>query len=98
MGQIAAKHGAIAKFSGAGGEDCSVGICFDQKIAESVLAEWKQHGIIPINIGMSVDGIRLEISKKLKDTYSKIFFALLNRVLNYSQISHIRKQDEQCPP
>ncbi|MHA1968442.1 MAG: mevalonate kinase family protein [Candidatus Hodarchaeales archaeon] len=60
MSQIAAKYEAVAKFSGAGGGDCSVGVCFDKNKAKSVLAEWQQHKIIPINISISEKGIRLE--------------------------------------
>ena len=61
MSQIADKNGAVAKFSGAGGGDCSIGVCFDNRTMETVLNEWQDQGIMPINIGMSEDGIRLDI-------------------------------------
>jgi len=60
MSSIASKYGAVAKFSGAGGGDCSIGVSFDKKIAETVLKEWEQHGIIIININLTMEGIRIE--------------------------------------
>ena len=60
MSSIASKYGAVAKFSGAGGGDCSIGVSFDKKIADTVLSEWQQHGIIPIDITLTKEGIRLE--------------------------------------
>ena len=61
MSNIASKYGAVAKFSGAGGGDCSVGICFNESDANLILHEWKQHGIMPIDINFSSKGIREEI-------------------------------------
>ncbi|UCE13206.1 MAG: hypothetical protein JSV04_13590, partial [Candidatus Heimdallarchaeota archaeon] len=60
MSNIAAKYGAVAKFSGAGGGDCSVGVCFDKNKATRIITEWEQHDIMPIDIKMSKEGIRLE--------------------------------------
>lgn len=60
MSHIASKYGAIAKFSGAGGGDCSVGISFNESDAKLILHEWQQNGIMPIDIQLSSDGIRVE--------------------------------------
>ncbi len=63
MSQIALFYGTVAKFSGAGGGDCSIGVSFSRRATEMVLKEWKARGIIPIDIGISQDGIRLENSR-----------------------------------
>ncbi|WP_455464645.1 phosphomevalonate kinase [Candidatus Hodarchaeum mangrovi] len=60
MSSIASRYGAVAKFSGAGGGDCSIGVSFDKKIAKTVLSEWEQHGIRIINIDLTMEGIRIE--------------------------------------
>jgi phosphomevalonate kinase len=60
MSQIASKHGAVAKFSGAGGGDCSVGVCFDKDVAKSVISEWQQQSLMPIDIGVSEEGLKRE--------------------------------------
>ena len=60
MSHIASKYGAVAKFSGAGGGDCSVGITFNESDARLILHEWQQNGIMPIDILLSPDGIRVE--------------------------------------
>ena len=60
MSKIAGKYGGVAKFSGAGGGDCSIGVCFHHEIKNSVINEWKQRGIMPIDIAFSKDGIILE--------------------------------------
>jgi mevalonate kinase len=60
MSQIASKYGAVAKFSGACGGDCSVGVCFDKDVAKSVITEWHQQGIMPIDIGVSEEGLKQE--------------------------------------
>jgi mevalonate kinase len=39
MSQIAANYGVVAKFSEAGCGDCSVGVCFESKIAKKVIDE-----------------------------------------------------------
>ena len=60
MNEIAAKHGAACKFSGAGGGDCSIGVCFDDQVAEKVKEEWKQNNFEPIEANISKEGVREE--------------------------------------
>jgi phosphomevalonate kinase len=60
MSHTASKYGAVAKFSGAGGGDCSVGVCFNDTDAKLIIEEWKQNGIMPIDIGFSKEGLRIE--------------------------------------
>jgi len=42
-------------------DDGSVGVCFDKEVAKSIISEWRQHGIMPIDIGVSEEGIRREL-------------------------------------
>ena len=37
--------GGVAKFSGAGGGDCGIAICFDEKIKESIIRVWEKEGV-----------------------------------------------------
>jgi phosphomevalonate kinase len=60
MSHTASKYGAVAKFSGAGGGDCSVGVCFNESDAAIIVNEWAQNGIMPIDIEFSKDGIKIE--------------------------------------
>jgi phosphomevalonate kinase len=47
---IANKFESAAKFSGAGGGDCGIAICFDPNIAKKIKNEWKKEGIYPLDI------------------------------------------------
>lgn len=47
---VANKLGAAAKFSGAGGGDCGIAICFDKNIAEKIKTEWSENNIYPLDI------------------------------------------------
>ncbi len=60
MGKIAAKYGSASKFSGAGGGDCGIALCFDEKIARKISSEWKRSGIIPIGAKISERGVSAE--------------------------------------
>src|SRR3989344_254612 len=57
MALIAEKYGCAAKFSGAGGGDCGIGVCFDEKTAKKIKAEWKRSGIMPIEAEVSRNGV-----------------------------------------
>ncbi|MHA1979002.1 MAG: phosphomevalonate kinase [Candidatus Hodarchaeales archaeon] len=60
MSHTASKYGAVAKFSGAGGGDCSVGVCFNEADAAIIVKEWAKNGIMPIDIEFSNEGIKIE--------------------------------------
>lgn len=49
---IAQKHGAAAKFSGAGGGDCGIALCSSQEQAEKIKHDWHEAGIIPIDMSI----------------------------------------------
>jgi mevalonate kinase len=67
MSQIAANYGAVAKFSEAGGGDCSVGVCFESKIAKKVIYEWQNQGIMLVDVGISENGIQLDNNITIED-------------------------------
>ena len=60
MSHTASKYGAVAKFSGAGGGDCSIGISFSESTANLIVKEWEKNGIMPIDITFSSEGVRTE--------------------------------------
>ncbi|PWI46998.1 phosphomevalonate kinase [Candidatus Heimdallarchaeota archaeon B3_Heim] len=60
MSHTASKYGAVAKFSGAGGGDCSVGVCFNAINAALIVKEWIKNGIMPIDIEFSSEGMKIE--------------------------------------
>jgi len=60
MSHTASKYGGVAKFSGAGGGDCSIGICFNEITANLIVKEWDKNGIMPIDIKFSSEGVRKE--------------------------------------
>lgn len=58
--EIASKHYASAKLSGAGGGDCAICVCFERKTAEQVKTDLKAAGLVVIEAGVSEEGIRAE--------------------------------------
>ncbi|MCR4369092.1 MAG: phosphomevalonate kinase [archaeon] len=58
MSQIAAKNGAIAKFSGAGGGDCSICVTFSEKIAKKIARGWEQNGYKIVDAKISSEGAK----------------------------------------
>jgi len=53
---VANSAGGAGKFSGAGGGDCGIAVCFDTETAEKIRQGWKQSGIVPIDIRISKKG------------------------------------------
>ncbi len=51
------KAGGASKFSGAGGGDSVISVCFNSETKEKIEKEWKQKGFAPIKIGMEQEGI-----------------------------------------
>ena len=45
--------GAAAKFSGAGGGDCGIAVCFDKETADKIKHTWKEKGLYSIKINIS---------------------------------------------
>jgi len=56
----AKKFGAAGKFSGAGGGDCGIAVCFDHGTADRIKDAWKLAGLYPINVEISKTGLREE--------------------------------------
>lgn len=57
LSDIADNCGAAGKFSGAGGGDCGIAVCFGNEIAKKIKAEWKKNGIIPVEIAIAKNGV-----------------------------------------
>jgi len=60
LADIAEECGAAGKFSGAGGGDCGVAVCFDQDTASEIKKVWKEAGLYPINVEISRTGLKKE--------------------------------------
>jgi len=58
--EISKKFRAAGKFSGAGGGDCGIAVCFDNNTAQEIKNSWKGAGLYPINIEISKIGLREE--------------------------------------
>lgn len=57
IAEIAEEHGAAGKFSGAGGGDCGIAVCFDLYTAAEINKSWKEAKLYPIDIEISQTGI-----------------------------------------
>lgn len=60
LADIADQHGVAGKFSGAGGGDCGIAVCFNLDIANQIKKTWKEAGLHPINVEISRTGLREE--------------------------------------
>jgi len=56
LADLADALGAAGKFSGAGGGDCGIAVCFDDDSAENVKKAWKENGIVPVDVKISEKG------------------------------------------
>jgi len=60
LSEIANKNGGVGKVSGAGGGDCGIAITFDGNTSEKIIKEWRRKGIEPIDIELSLEGVKEE--------------------------------------
>lgn len=60
MCQIARKHNAAAKLAGAGGGDSGICVCFNKDSRKAIEAEWKTEGLWPVDVSISLEGVRVE--------------------------------------
>ena len=51
------KFGAAAKFSGAGGGDCAIGVCYSKETKQQIISELKEKGLKPLDINISPTGV-----------------------------------------
>ena len=58
LSDIAAKHNAGGKLSGAGGGDCGIAICYDDATARKIRNDWKATGLYPLDVTIDRDGVR----------------------------------------
>lgn len=61
LSDIAAKYGCAGKLSGAGGGDCGIAVCLNEKNAEKTKKAWKESGLYPIDANID-SGVREEKS------------------------------------
>ncbi|MEM4363739.1 MAG: phosphomevalonate kinase, partial [Candidatus Diapherotrites archaeon] len=59
IAEIAEKNGGAGKFSGAGGGDCGIAICFDKKAMEKIKEEFRKEGIQPISFEIDKEGVKV---------------------------------------
>lgn len=57
LADISEQAGAAGKFSGAGGGDCGIAVCFDEKTALKIRSEWQASKIIPLDVRISEKGV-----------------------------------------
>jgi phosphomevalonate kinase len=60
LSEAARKVGAAGKLSGAGGGDCGIAACFDEKTADNVKAEWESSGIYIVDATIDRNGVIVE--------------------------------------
>ncbi|MBI2597740.1 MAG: phosphomevalonate kinase, partial [Candidatus Diapherotrites archaeon] len=52
-----AQFGVAAKFSGAGGGDCAIGVCFSKEQKQKIFLALKEKGLNPLEISISLKGV-----------------------------------------
>jgi phosphomevalonate kinase len=62
LAEIADQNGAAGKLSGAGGGDCGIALCFDERIAETTKIAWQSAGLWPLDVELDREGVRIEKS------------------------------------
>jgi len=60
LADIADQNEAAGKFSGAGGGDCGIAVCFNPNVANRIKRAWKEAGFYTINIKISRTGLKEE--------------------------------------
>ena len=60
MAQIARSNNGAGKFSGAGGGDSSIAVCFSKESKKAIEENWKLNGFYPIETKISENGVRVE--------------------------------------
>jgi phosphomevalonate kinase len=63
LADIAKAYDAAGKFSGAGGGDCGIAVCFDPEIAMKIKDAWKKAGLYPLDVSISGTGLTEEWNK-----------------------------------
>ena len=56
--EIANDNDCVGKISGAGGGDCAVAFCFNDENCDKLIKSWEKEGLYPINVEISLDGVR----------------------------------------
>ncbi len=56
--ETAKSVGAAGKLSGAGGGDCGIGVCFDERAAKAIKSAWAEKGLKVIDATVDRDGLK----------------------------------------
>ncbi|MBU0758531.1 MAG: phosphomevalonate kinase [Nanoarchaeota archaeon] len=57
--ELSSTEKSAAKLSGAGGGDCGIAVCFDEKITQKIKRSWEENKIVPLDLKIDTDGIKL---------------------------------------
>ena len=60
LSEVANRKKGAGKVSGAGGGDCGIAITFNRNDSEKITREWREKGIDPIDVELSLDGVKEE--------------------------------------
>lgn len=60
LAALAAEAGGAGKLSGAGGGDCGIAVCFDDKTEEKIRSVWKKEGFCVVDASLDRDGAKKE--------------------------------------
>jgi phosphomevalonate kinase len=60
LSELANQAGGAGKLSGAGGGDCGIAVCFDEKTAQKITEAWKAAGFHLVDATTDRDGVRPE--------------------------------------
>ena len=58
LSEIANKHDAAGKLSGAGGGDCGIAVCFSKEIADKIQKEWEDAGLFLLDATIDYKGVK----------------------------------------
>jgi len=60
LADIAESHGAVAKFSGAGGGDIGLAVTDDKQVIKKIKSDWEKAGITPLDVKIAQSGVRVD--------------------------------------
>jgi phosphomevalonate kinase len=58
LAELANKNGAAGKLSGAGGGDCGIAVCYDNKTADKVKKAWQDAEFYLLDVTIDYEGVK----------------------------------------
>lgn len=58
IADLAEKNGAAGKFSGAGGGDCGIAVCFDERVEQDIREDWRRNGFGVVEAQIDEGGVQ----------------------------------------